>query len=243
MKKLIISIILTFIFVSNYAEDLNVKGVIFYIHFSAPNIHTNTYTFKLIDNNSEVKTKSIFVLKRELLKYPIIILRNYLPKNIYVVNDCFNIKSKQHINGLSNIDLIIIRYKVLNLKYYTEVLHHEIFHAIIANTNINIVHKLLKNRLDSICNYNNTTSDYNYTQFLADFITDYHPNFEETSCEMFALLMYNDLNYKNNISIPTWLIRYNNNYKLKKKFKILIDFTKYISNNKMDLNFYYTINN
>jgi len=243
MKKLILSLTILLISTFIFAENINVKNVVFNVHFNIPSIHINRYTFKKLEDNLNYKNTSLKVLNRELAKYPYNILKNYIPKDIYIVDDCYNINSTAHINGLSNEDLIILRYKVLNIKYYTNVLHHEIFHSIIGNSNLDIVNKMLKFKLDEICNYDEITLQNDYTQFNANFITNYHPDFEETCCEMFSLLMYNDLTYKKNLSIPAWLIRYNDNYKLKKKFKILIEFTKYISNNKMDLNFYYTTNN
>jgi len=244
MKKIVITILTLFILTNIFAVNITVKNIKFNIIFNElPKLKTTIYNFNSLEYNKTKYDKVVSTLYLELSKYPKIILSNYIAKQIFIVDDCYNTKTLQHINGLSNKNILVFRYKVFNIKYYTIVLHHEIFHSIIGNTNKNIVNNLLKTKLDDICNYNNLTNEYDYTRFKSNFITEYHPDFEETSCEMFSTLMYNNKNYINDISIPYWLINYNDNYKLKEKFKIVINFTSYITNTIMDLNFYYNINN
>jgi len=245
MKKLFLLAVVILISIHSFSKTITIKGVEFNIIFDEkPTLPSPYYNIKLLILNDEIYNKSLEVITRELSKYPKVVLQNNIVKDFYIIDDCYNTESAQYINGLSTKTKIALKYKVLKNRYFTDVMHHEIFHSIVNSIDKKTINNMLKYKLDEICDYQDETSEVKCLHLESDFITSYHPNYEETMCEMFSTLMYNTGRYVERKGLPFWLVNRDvKNDNLKNKFDILIDFTTYISNGKMNLNYYINVIN
>jgi len=249
MKKVIILII--FVIFSNliFASSITVKGVTFTIKYLTiyPEYIKNYRVTYLTNDLSNIKNNVEIKLTRELNKYPKQVLLNYVSKTFNIVKSLLNLKTDELVDGLwynnNNGGGIILMYSVFNSidDYDLHVLHHEIFHSIYAKGGENS-YNLLKT-LNNFCNY---SKDYNLEstnclEFKSEFLTTYHPNGIEVSCETFSLLMQNDSSYDS--TVIDWYLsnKSNNNKKLKENIKAVISFTDKISNGVMNEVYYFTI--
>jgi len=239
IQLLIIFILFTF---NTYSITISVNNVNIHIIFNELPIEKHEYSFNKLNYTLDEYNEIITKLKQELNKYPKNVIKKYIPKKIYVVNDIL-FKHIKKINGLSRYDAIILSKDVLigsYSAYSIRFLHHEIFHQMTMNNkNSKLLYDAIKH--NSIFKYVGSDIEENdiYT-YNSEFVTTYHPNPSETAAEIFSYLMYVSKLDPHTSLVILWYnsSSANNNIKLKNNIAAVINFTAAISNNIMDNNFY-----